>query len=354
MAAVCGCEQRQRAFVLDTDFGWDPDDILALFVLFQLRGDSPVAVISNSELPGEPRARAIRGFLHLLGAGAITVCAGASSQLPEPFVSDLAVAVASTSEPIGGLMEIQEFMKLQQSAGRAVVWIGIGAMTNIANVLSSDECHRPDCIVQQGASVYGAATNIRLDPTAACSVLSACERLFIPLTVLASDTTRWGLVWQDDGPAYTSPLAAELHAHWSSHAALSAAIAANAGPRGYSYGSSLHDPLTVVAALDGCHGCGALPEFVPASRSRLTLDADGCISRLCVPEGTVACRVATVLSVGSPCAAATFWTQKSQPTRFFHELSAGDTGNCTLSIGPLLPSEVDVFCKRLKEALSAS
>lgn len=283
---------------------------------------------------------------------------------------------------MGSLADVQRFIAVQQAAGRDVVWVCIGAMTNLAHVLADSAGPHPDRIFQQGGSADGDSTNFRLDPGAARAAFDLCARLRVPLAVIASDTTRWGLLWQDRGPAYASPLAARLFKCWGADAAVVAAVGANAtGRGGYSYGSSLHDPLTVIAALDSdclCRRCSGsvrggrgaaprLPPWIPSAFATLRLGDVGDIAELRIAEGAVPARVAAVAAAGEAGdnVAGYFWVTARPreaaamlaapplpvplPSAGSDDVSAAYC--CVMSVGPLLPSEVDAFAARLEAVL---
>ena len=350
----------------------------------------PVAVISNAEQPECPRARAARWIVRSLGIpdDEVIVAAGAPGAIDEPFAPGLCAAVDAASAtrplgPMGSLADVQRFIAVQQAAGRDVVWVCIGAMTNLAHVLADSTGPYPDRIFQQGGSADGDSTNFRLDPGAARAAFDLCARLRVPLAVLASDTTRWGLLWQDRGPAYASPLAARLKC-WGADEAVVAAVRANAtGRGGYSYGSSLHDPLTVIAALDSdclCRRCSGtvrggqvavprLPSWIPSAPASLRLGDVGDIAELHIAEGAVPARVAAVAAAGGAGenVAGYFWVTErlreaaamlAAPPLPVPLPSAGADSDdesaaycCVMSVGPLLPREVDAFAARLETVL---
>ena len=63
------CARQPRAYVLETDLGWDPDDILALLILWRhcKRTCSPLAVLTSAEVPSAARAKTVRLVLRGLG-----------------------------------------------------------------------------------------------------------------------------------------------------------------------------------------------------------------------------------------------------------------------------------------------
>lgn len=368
----CACGRRTtgagRAFVLDTDVGWDPDAALALCAMARAAclSGSPLAVLSSSEVANAPRALAARWILRRLGIPDVDVlvAAGERPAENEPFSPSMRRAIAKdpgAPAAIGSLKDVSAFIAAQQAAGRAVSWVGTSAMTNLAALLAAHEAApavapRPDRVVQQGTCLDGVATNMRLDPRAAHAALGALERLGIPLTLITSDTTRWGLCWQEEGPEYeSSPLAAQLYAAWSKDAAVTDVIQAATRRRhgGYIYASSLHAPLAALTALDSC--CEGAPPYVPAAPARVSLDAAG-RATVRIVGNAVNERAAAVKALGGElCSAQAFWEgQDPAPSRELFGLlrsPGGGLPNCVLSLGPLTPAEVDTFVARLLGAL---
>lgn len=362
----CLCGRRTaagRAYVLDADVGWDPDAILALCTLTRATRTAGVAlaVVSSADAPSAPRAAAARWVLRRLGVSDsdILVASGARRTESEPFSASLLRKLSKAAEPpavVGTLADISKFVAAQQAAGRAVTWIGTSAMTNLAALLSTHEAEpgsapRPDRVIQHGACLVGVATNMRLDPGSARAALCALERLSVPLTLVTSDTTRWGLCWQEDGPEYeSSSLAAILHAAWRSDAAVADVICAVTGRDAFHFASSLHAPLAVLVALDSC--CEGAPPYVPAAPARVELDAGG-HAAVRVASDAVARRAAAAAAGdgGGLSAAQAFWEgrEPAPSLTLFKPLrsSSGAPANCVLSLGPLLPSEIDTFAARL-------
>ena len=98
---------------------------------------------------------------------------------------------------------IRTFIAARQEEGLEVCWVGIGASTNLARVLSTAAGPHPNRVVVMcsgtvdlppGNTRY-VETNVRLDPTACLAVFAACEALGLPLAVLPLDTTGYLLTW---------------------------------------------------------------------------------------------------------------------------------------------------------------
>ena len=80
----------------------------------------------------------------------------------------------------------------------------------------------------------------------------------------------------------------------------------------------------------------------------MELDEDGETKRVLVAGQAAAQRLAAVKGLREPCAALSFWLEQSpQPLARYGSLGPGAAGNCTLSVGPLLPSEIAVVVARL-------
>jgi len=203
-------EEVQRfALVLDTDVGWDPDDIIAitLVVNYCKRHSFPLAVVTNDETINADRAHFVRSFVR---DQTIQVISGAISPSRQNKISEsiarinserrASAASASSIEtgiyPSTSLMTYLELYRYDYN----IIWLGIGAMTNLAQVLrlSADgvfDGFKPHRIIQMGGRILRqepAEYNIKLDPAACSFVLQECPGLitFIPL-----DTTEYCMQW---------------------------------------------------------------------------------------------------------------------------------------------------------------
>lgn len=471
--------------MLDTDIGYDPDDVLALLTLARYcqRRHYPLAIVTSAETPGNNRARAVHWVLRSAGLQDVVsvIAAGQSCECPprdrrrpgeptricpvrhaheEPFACGLKAAIEAADIPVGApdvpaggaggerygdLADIGRFIAEQHAptdgdgagdgAARArVTWIGIGPMTNLAAALTSNDLvppaadppsRLPDDILQMGSAIPVAGecegeTNIRLDAAAAVAAIAAAANLGIPLTLVTLDTTGYGLhlldevdersrLWpaspdDDDvltcrfrpagvgippGNARPPRVAAGLRELlWQRVPGAAAALAASTRcahyPLGvpcaqrYSGNSSLHDPLTVLLAIDiASEGDG---ELVPL---RIMI-ADGAI-QICRTTGIVmqlhadAAAVAArrALAVAGEVVAPHFWGAGGDGSMFNHPApplpataaaavaaaAAADAARgeapppvsrVRISLGPLTGAEVAQVHARLGELLQGT
>ena len=188
------------AFVLDTDAGCDPDDIIAVLcaVNFCKKRHFPLAIVTSDETPKQDRAIFVRSFVPDLS---VTVISGAISDERSGKVSkailDHNEEIRSTCRvyPSPVLMTFIEMYK-----GSKIVWIGIGSMTNLSQIISTadDDAFRPHRVVQMAGRIEKSAGadsveyNVKLDPEACAIVLRQCCNL---LTFIPIDTTGYFLNW---------------------------------------------------------------------------------------------------------------------------------------------------------------
>jgi hypothetical protein len=132
----------------------------------------------------------------------------------------------------------------------------------------------------------------------------------------------------------------------------------------------MHDPLTVVHAVDGC-ACGrtSVPH-VPTARARVVLGPDGRADLLATAAGEATARAHATRPT---CAyAAWFWgcgshaepgggssgsnAEDAPPGQALLAavLPPGDAGNCQVTVGPLTPDEVAAVVGRLRDMLVPS
>lgn len=402
----------RRAWVLDTDLGWDPDDVIALMVLYHhaLQRREPLVVITSAEVTDGARARAVRWILRQLGDehDEVLVISGAA-QTPSPTHAPQGIATsleeasahATTAvvSPALALDTIQDFICRQRAEGRSVCWIGIGASTNLAALLARSPSLSPSsspflpCLVVSMLACWpddssgrkDVETNVRLDHIAACAVVAGCEEQRIPLAIVPLDTTGFGLLWhaRESGeklvdvpdvkrllpPAIADVIrlncgqvtAAEVATAATGGGTAAAAAAAIGVPKKhYNHPSALHDPLTVIIAIRGVEHAlddgegeaaadAATRTRAPLfARSRLELEPSSGLV-LSIAAEDKALRARR--AVHEQCLVPAFWTDERFGKRYT-SLEAGDAGNCSIALGPLTYKERKVFVEHMSSIMS--
>ena len=290
------------AVILDTDLGNDPDDIVAIVLLCRMlqKGDiSDLAIITTDERPdikpepvpvlladGTPRthrelrhrAPIVRKIVDGLKIGnPVTVVKGLPSPNDVAFSKELEAWAAEIDyEALPSFKHIQTCISEWKTHEKEVVWIGVGGMTNLAEVMKGTDL--PTRVVQMGHQIdfdqaaYTVAkevkdrtigfwgkqieTNIRMDPEACNEVITACKGKNVPLTFVMLDTTGYNLAWMKPNfdRAITDPVVRLSTGDGTIGQTLLPLLTAQLEPlrincnffRAPSY---LHDPLTVVHAI---------------------------------------------------------------------------------------------------------
>ncbi|MEU7146108.1 nucleoside hydrolase [Nocardia sp. NPDC046473] len=174
---------RGTPVIIDTDIGGDPDDAIAL-ICAAIAVPELALVITSDEHDGG-RARFARYLLDLLDRRDIPVISGA--QLNDTrywVVADLVPdEIPTQSDDVG-----QAVNALCARTGGPVRWVGMGPLTNLANVLTNDPQLADQLFITQtgGAINYRdpsrASHNFRLDPKAAITVVNAATNLHLVIS----------------------------------------------------------------------------------------------------------------------------------------------------------------------------
>ncbi len=255
---------RETPLIIDTDVGGDPDDAIALAVA--ARSVPQLAlVITSDERDGE-RARFARYFLDLLGRDDVPVIAGASLGETRYFSVDGLVPPSIESQSTGVLEAVAELCGRTEGPVR---WVGMGPLSNLAGVLSSEPVLASQLAITQmgGAIRYRdpprAEHNFRLDPSAASTFIHRAHR---PRLIVSDVTFTPEIEITDESALYRRLSEAEA-TDW--RAVLKAHL--DRWFAAFYPGTFQHDPLTLSAALE-------LP-FVDFDFEAVALDDAGRMTR---------------------------------------------------------------------------
>jgi inosine-uridine nucleoside N-ribohydrolase len=252
--------QDRSPVIIDTDIGGDPDGAIALAIAARTVPELAL-VVTSDERHGD-RACFARIFLESLGRAEVPVVAGrdlgGDSQLYVDGLGGKPAARTALTDVVGAVAAVRD-----GSLGR-VRWVGMGPMSNLADVLDASPklAEVLDVTQMGGALDYQdrdpAEHNIDRDADAAQLALARTRRI----SFVMSDVTFRpdAMAIRVDGPVYR--YLAQLQEDWAS-------LLRSHLDRWYaSHPASLqHDPLTLSAALQ-------LP-FVDFALRRLSIDGFG-------------------------------------------------------------------------------
>jgi inosine-uridine nucleoside N-ribohydrolase len=228
--------------VLDTDLGYDPDDLVALAVA--ARHIEHLVVVTADETRGR-RARLARYVLDLMDRSDVPVITGIDLGGDHRFLLDDQLPAPRPAEPVD---LVEAITRVCADTGGPVSWVGQGPMSNLAAILRVV----PDLAEQLVVTQMGgwldhyrdrsrASHNFHTDPGAAGLALRVCHRPRLVLSEhtnnAAIDITPASLLYRQlaapHAPAWARLIAANFSAWFAARRP----------------GSWLHDPLTVSAAL---------------------------------------------------------------------------------------------------------
>lgn len=191
--------------IIDTDVGGDPDDAVAVLVA-ALRSPELRLLLTSDEY-GAQRARFARHLLDLAGRPDVAVVAGrqVTERTPYYHVDGLVPGEVpdQPADPVAAVVAVCA------SVSGTVRWVGMGPMSNLADVLAA----RPDladrlALTQMGGALNyrdpsRAQHNFRLDPAAARAALAVLPR---PRLVTSDVTFRPEMELTRESPEFTALL----------------------------------------------------------------------------------------------------------------------------------------------------
>ncbi len=248
----------KKAWILDTDLGWDPDDIIALLLLIEYlkinNFQDKIAIISSDETENYDRSYVIKEIVDiLLPNNNVCVAHGIyfNKNKNAKKISDDLIKYINLEKNIGNIYDIADFITNSKKELYHVTWIGIGAMTNLNWLINKNI--KPDNIIQMGGTLFDEVEyNINLDPIACKQVL---EKWNNPNTLefILLDTTGYKLNWLNETLNDDKSLLNRLNEDFleiilNKYPKIFDILEANTNY--YTFDSSLHDPLTIMYAID--------------------------------------------------------------------------------------------------------
>jgi pyrimidine-specific ribonucleoside hydrolase len=245
--------------IIDTDAGGDPDDAIALVAA---AAEPALALVVTSDELGGERARFVRHLLDLLGRADVPVVAGADlGNTRLDCIKDLAPAEVP-AQPTDVFAAVTDVCS---STMDPVCWLGIGAASNLARLLTERPALAERLAVTQvgGALRYRdperADHNFRTDIHAATVLLTRArvprlqlsEVTFTPEVEIAKDSPIHRLLSDPAGPPWARLVAAHMD-QWYER---------------FHHATMQHDALALSAVL----GLG----FVDFYRTRVAIDERG-------------------------------------------------------------------------------
>lgn len=345
----------KKAWILDTDLGWDPDDIIALLLLIQyikISGDL-FAVISSDETLENNRAWVIKSIVDdLLPENNVIIASGINSTSHRKLISkDLLHYAHSThskhnSNTIADVNTICQFISKTQADGYFVTWIGIGAMTNLAFILSANI--KLNKIIQMGGSFYNEVEyNIKLDPDACVYVLAHFsdnnhhqnEPNILEFVTL--DTTGYNLSWLEEYSETKSLKQRIIPNIWKSLETkfpsvlkvIKENVYCDEFKSGYASSSALHDPLTVIYALYSIN--------INMTNSYTQCGASG------IWNSVIDNNIIEQYNNNNKIS---YWWNNTNPT-IKEPIIQGQKYNCKVSLGPLSCSQIETFTSIMNDLL---
>jgi pyrimidine-specific ribonucleoside hydrolase len=207
------------AIIMDTDAGGDPDDAVALLLAARLVAELAL-VVTSDEVDGE-RARFARYLLDLAGRPEVPVVAGRSGGRDPVFSVNGLVPPTVPAQPTDVMTAVRRVTGADPARVR---WLGIGPLSNLADVLSTapDLAENLDVTQMGGALCYRDPTraehNFRMDPDAARVALAGgwpislvtSEVTFNPAIAVSPGSVLYVALTQPEAPPWSEVLRRHL------------------------------------------------------------------------------------------------------------------------------------------------
>jgi inosine-uridine nucleoside N-ribohydrolase len=246
--------------ILDTDIGYDPDDLFALLFLVGLAGDRLDLIVTANEVDGK-RAQFAQMIINELSLPYVHVVQGSSLGLDKFTVDNLLSDNRFSNVQNNYLELIKETIDREGT----VTYIGIGGFTNLAHFIEKypNEAKRMDIFVMGGAVNYErnegwTEYNIRIDPLSARKIVESG----LNIKYIMAQTTHNPLYIVDENHSLYEQLKLSEK---PGHQLLYEHCKLWFEKRGH--GTSMHDPLTVSCALGY--------DFVQFNSSKVSLSEEG-------------------------------------------------------------------------------
>lgn len=169
--------------ILDTDIGYDPDDLFALLLLLASPEADIKLIVTADEVEGK-RAKFLGQILNLLERKDIKVALGQSLGRSDFVVDELLDGKSYAAEP-DYLSMIKNIIDTESD----IVYLSIGGFTNLANFIDkySEDAKKLKIYIMGGALNYSRRPgwmehNIKVDPVSAKKVLESGLDLILVMT----------------------------------------------------------------------------------------------------------------------------------------------------------------------------
>lgn len=244
--------------ILDTDIGYDPDDLFALLFLQKIIGDNHRTLIITSNEFEDKRYRFLRQILELNKSYVSDNMIATSGSCRELGKSKFTVDTLLTDKVYIDLHHGDSFTSQMYSMikynelyhdDEKVTYIGIGGFTNLAKFIDdySAEAKKMKIFLMGGAIDYERYENwieynVKIDPISAEKVINAG----LDITLIMAQTTH--------NPLYEVTQNSSLYKRLKQstlpiHKLLCDHCDLWFERREFKHGTSMHDPLTVATAL---------------------------------------------------------------------------------------------------------